>query len=247
MRAGILDIAKVIDVAETNFHMPNGQYADVGDRVSSQHLIIGDFLVKIPKFEVYTMKWYVHNWDDTKVLTVLTNIRKSIIWGPKSGLVVLESLLSDGRMGRLMSNTDMTMMVSANGQEKYNLEWRALAKKLDGKSTRSIIYATLGFVQSKRYHPFYRSAPAPGFESTNIRWVDHAVNVTDARPNKYEFHFDTHAFQCRDDPEDLSLELLAAIRQHDKDLVSKLQYPRVERLIKATTGAARAINFDHIV
>ena len=151
MRAGILDIAKVIDVAETNFHMPNGQYADVGDRVSSQHLIIGDFLVKIPKFEVYTMKWYVHNWDDTKVLTVLTNIRKSIIWGPKSGLVVLESLLSDGRMGRLMSNTDMTMMVSANGQEKYNLEWRALAKKLDGKSTRSIIYATLGFVQSKRY------------------------------------------------------------------------------------------------
>lgn len=129
MRAGILDIRKVIDVAETNFHTPGGQYGDPGDRVASQHLIAGDFLVGVPGFEVYMMKWCLHDWDDSKAFKVLANIRKSIIRGPKSRLVVLESLLSNGRIGRLTRYADITMMVSANGQERDELEWRALARQ----------------------------------------------------------------------------------------------------------------------
>ncbi|KAJ8069766.1 hypothetical protein OCU04_000184 [Sclerotinia nivalis] len=129
MRAGILDTAKVIEHATENFHGPNGEYADVGDRVMPSMLIVGDFLFKIPSFEVYTMKWCLHDWDDSKALKVLENIRKAIVRGPKSRLIIFESLLTDGRMGRLARYGDLTMAISANGEERDESQWRSLARQ----------------------------------------------------------------------------------------------------------------------
>ena len=129
MTAGVLDLADVIEHARANFHGHEGQYRDVGNQVPSGNLIVGDFMKEIPRFKVYTMKWCLHDWDDSKALVVLANIRRAIIPGPESRLVVLESILEEGRMGRLSRYADLNMMVAVGGQERTEDQWRSLAHR----------------------------------------------------------------------------------------------------------------------
>ncbi|GAB1216603.1 hypothetical protein ATERTT37_005819 [Aspergillus terreus] len=126
-KAALLDTPRVIEHARTLFLSPDGKYADVGDRVQEVGLIAGDFLESVPSFEFYTMKWCLHDWDDVKTAKVLSNIREAIRVTPESRLVVLESILADGRSSRLSRYGDLTMMVSADGQERTEAEWRTLA------------------------------------------------------------------------------------------------------------------------
>ncbi|KAG2417905.1 hypothetical protein HFD88_001004 [Aspergillus terreus] len=126
-KAALLDTPRVIEHARTLFLSPDGKYADVGDRVQEVGLIAGDFLESVPSFEFYTMKWCLHDWDDVKTAKVLSNIREAIRVTPESRLVVLESILADGRSCRLSRYGDLTMMVSADGQERTEAEWRTLA------------------------------------------------------------------------------------------------------------------------
>lgn len=336
MQAGILDLPKVIEHATSNFHAPDGQYTDVGDRVPSSRLIAGDFLVEIPSFEVYTMKWCLHDWDDCKVLQIMGNIRKAIKRGPKSRLIILESLLEDGRMGRLSRYADLTMMISANGQERNEAEWNTLSEQtgwkvkqiyhlrnawpcaielvpvwksehagdtgaqmtlngsvqqrancvkleasssarlnasdaaiLNGQkdSTRTVqangmprkensevqedqVSSTMSFLEpwdSSRGNPFFRSAADEGFESTNFKWTDHSVIITNARAHKDTFTLDENGFAYKNDPEELTPELLEALRTGEKETVKRLYYPKVEAFVKKHTGASRIIVFDHTV
>ena len=312
MQAGILDLSKVIEHARTNFHAPNGQYTDVGPRVSSENLIAGDFLVSVPSFEVYTMKWCLHDWDDSKSLTVMRNIRDAIRKEPKSRLVILESLLTDGRMGRLSRYGDIMMMVSANGQERSEAEWMSLAERtgwkinricplrnswpsaielvpnwdsapdtkgltcsngsleaeettvtaepqatngVNGSVTNRDVVAKgpstiseMSYLEpwdASRAQPFFRAAPDAGFESTNFRWMDYSVVVTDARPCKNDFSLDVQGFSFVEDPEGLTAELSNALRLNDNENVKKEYYPRIDSMVKRATGASRVIIFDH--
>ncbi|KAG6988947.1 hypothetical protein G7Y79_00067g095620 [Physcia stellaris] len=127
MQAGIFDLPRAIEQARSNFRLPHGEFSDVQSQVLDENLIVGDFFSHIPSFEVYTMKWCLHDWLDNEAMTILRNIRSSIKYGAKSRLIVFESLLSDGHMGRLSRYGDITMMVSANGGERSEDQWRALA------------------------------------------------------------------------------------------------------------------------
>jgi len=310
MRAAILDLPRIIAQAKTNFHTPNGQYSDIGNRIPEENLIAGDFLVEIPSFEVYAMKWCLHDWDDFEALKVMKNIRRAIIKGPTSRLVILESLLADGRMGRLSRYGDITMMVSANGQERNEAQWRSLAKqtgwevrkiyslrnswpcaielipaesfsdcingqgdadeeklskKFDQRNNVKGIHesgetaraagahslhakSNMSYLEpwdESRGNPFYRSSPAEGFESTNFKWVDHSVEITNARPTKSDFDINVHGFAYFDDPAGLNIELINALQENNKVVVEQLYYPRMKELIKNTTGASRVIIFDH--
>jgi hypothetical protein len=330
MRAGILDQAKVIDHATKNFHGPDGEYADVGDRVSKDDLIVGDFLVEIPRYEVYTMKWCLHDWDDSKALKVMANIRRAIIRGPASRLIILESLLTEGRAGRLSRYADLTMMISAKGQERNETQWKSLAKQtgweikkiyplrnawpcaiellpvwedtddfVNGSTsteteetaacptqtvngthsiyeklvTNDVVHgkereeSTLkhtngdlfGAVQvptamsflepwdGSKGEPYYRSAPDEGFKSTNFKWVEHKVTVTNARENKDDFSLDKNGFCYEEDSDGLTPELIEALRIGVKTVVEELYYPKVKDLIQKITNASRIIIFDHTV
>ena len=332
MQAGILDLPAVIKHARSNFHAKDGQYADVGDRVPTSRLIAGDFLVDIPSFEVYTMKWCLHDWDDSKALKVMGNIRKAIKRGPRSRLVILESLLEDGRMGRLSRYADLTMMISANGQERNEMEWNTLAEKTGWKvnhiyhlrnawpcaielipiwesteseeaakstvnglaqvnghsakpdvppdtkaepsngtvinghsdssktdqlndelheSTEQLeegqVSSVMSFLEPwdpSRGNPFYRSAADEGFESTNFKWTEETVTITNARPKRTAFTLDKNGFAYSDD-EELAPELIDALRVGEKETVKTLYYPKVEAFVKKHTGASRVIIFDH--
>ena len=126
MRGGVFDLQGVIDHI-VPFFVKGGQFEDLEARVPSQNLIPGDFMAEIPSFEVYVMKWVLHDWKDEESVAILKNIRKAILNGEKSRLVVLESILSDGRIGRLSRYGDINMMMTANGQERTESEWRKLA------------------------------------------------------------------------------------------------------------------------
>ncbi|KAF3483159.1 uncharacterized protein GIQ15_02483 [Arthroderma uncinatum] len=127
LKGAILDLPRTIDHACTLFHDPKGTYYDLRERVPRENLIGGDFLKSVPSFEVYTMKWVLHDWKDPDVITILRCIRAALIPGPASRLVVLESILSDGQIGRLSRYGDINMMMTANGQERSEEQWQELA------------------------------------------------------------------------------------------------------------------------
>lgn len=134
MHGAVFDLPKVIEHI-VPFFQPGGQFADLESRVAPENLIGGDFFETIPKSEVYTMKWVLHDWKDADVVRILTNVRKSIIVRKKSRLVVLESVLTDDRMGRLSRYGDINMMMTANGQERTEKQWREFANQSGWKIT----------------------------------------------------------------------------------------------------------------
>jgi hypothetical protein len=128
LKAGIFDLPHVIEHVKPLFHAPDGQFADVGMRVSMENLIGGDFLVSVPPAKVYTMKWTLHDWRDEDARRILQNIAKAIIPGHNSRLIVLESVLDTTRSSRLTRYGDMNMMIAANGIERTWDEWVTLAE-----------------------------------------------------------------------------------------------------------------------
>ncbi|CAI6334292.1 unnamed protein product [Periconia digitata] len=126
MQGGLFDLPHVIEHARQSFE-DGGQYSDLRNQVSDNNLVAGDFFESVPKCRVYTMKWCLHDWKDAQAISILSNIRKSIIAGPKSRLIVLESLCSENHSERLSLYGDINMMMTTNGQERTEGEYRMLA------------------------------------------------------------------------------------------------------------------------
>jgi hypothetical protein len=127
MRGAIYDQPHVI-AHTSDLFSKGGKFEDLVDRVPQANLIGGDFLKWVPPMEVYVMNWCLHDWKDEPAATILRNVRKAILPGPVSRLVVFESILSDGRMGRLSRYGDINMMMTANGQERTEAQWRKLVE-----------------------------------------------------------------------------------------------------------------------
>jgi hypothetical protein len=130
MKGSIYDLPHVI-AHTSDLFSESGTFADLTGRVPQANLIGGDFMKWVPPSEVYTMKWCLHDWPDEPAKIILRNIRKAIVQGPASRLVVLESILSDGRMGRLSRYGDINMMMTANGQERTLSQWENLVKQAE--------------------------------------------------------------------------------------------------------------------
>ncbi|KAM0545777.1 hypothetical protein ACHAPJ_011201 [Fusarium lateritium] len=118
------------------FFAKGGHFEDLESRVPRKNLIAGNFLEAVPEYEVYTMKWCLHDWDDNTVVNILKNIRAAIVVTEISRLVVLESVLSDTRSGRLSVYGDINMMMTVNGQERTEDKWRMLAEKAGWRTER---------------------------------------------------------------------------------------------------------------
>ena len=152
MRGGVYDLPSVIDHIRT-FFQTAGQFADVGDRISQEDLIGGDFFAKVPSYEVYVMKWCLHDWLDPEAVQILQNIRASLIPGPRSRLVVLESVLADGEMGRLSRYGDINMMMTAKGLERSASDWHRLAE-LSGWHIKGIYPLRNAWVSAIEMRPY---------------------------------------------------------------------------------------------
>ncbi|KAL6862016.1 cytochrome P450 [Trichoderma novae-zelandiae] len=125
MRGAVLEIQPVVDMLKQKLDEPDGVLNDIADRMADLHA--GDFLTTVPPYEVYTMKWCLHNWTDADVLKILSNVRRAIKITPRARMVVIESVLREGRSSRVWRYGDLTMMSTANGLERTEAEWRKLA------------------------------------------------------------------------------------------------------------------------
>ena len=74
------------------------------------------------------MKWCLHDWLDPDAIKILKNIRRAIVPGEGSRLIVLESIMTGGEMGRLSRYGDINMMMTAKGQERTMYDWYQLAR-----------------------------------------------------------------------------------------------------------------------
>ncbi|KAJ3566332.1 hypothetical protein NPX13_g7172 [Xylaria arbuscula] len=153
LRGGIMDRPQVIEHARSVFHGESGAYTDVGDRVSSNHLISGDFFETVPPFTVYTMKWCLHDWKDEEAAIILNNVRKAIIHRPMSRLIVLESVLEDGYSQRIARYADVhMMMMTGHGLERTEKDWHNLAER-SGWKIRAIYNLRNAWVKALEFVP----------------------------------------------------------------------------------------------
>ncbi|KAI1182835.1 putative O-methyltransferase [Nemania serpens] len=152
VRGGIYDLPEVIENARTLFHTKGGRYSDVGHQISPEHLIPGDFFVSIPRCEIYTMKWCLHDWKDEQAIKILRNIRKAITAGPRSRLVVMETVLADGRAQRLSRYGDIHMMMTAKGGERTEAQWHSLAG-CSGWEIKAIYHLRNAWVKALEFRP----------------------------------------------------------------------------------------------
>ncbi|KAI1457504.1 O-methyltransferase-domain-containing protein [Annulohypoxylon moriforme] len=151
MRGGIFDLPHVIDHVRP-FFRGEGQFSDIGDRVDDGDLIGGDFFESVPPCTVYTMKWCLHDWKDPQAIAILKIIRQNIVIEPNSRLIVLESILSDDHSARLSQYGDINMMMTANGQERTEAQWRNLAA-LSGWEIRKIWDLRRAWVKAMDFRP----------------------------------------------------------------------------------------------
>lgn len=181
LRGGIFDLSHVIAHAETLFHKGEGKYADVGDRILPEHLIGGNFLKSVPSFEVYTMKWVLHDWNDEDSLVILRNIRNAIKEGPKSRLIIMEAILANGRASRLSRYADINMMMTAKGQERTEAEWRDLAS-CSGWHVRAVYTLRKAWFKAIELIPTNKAYYGTADDAAEVKrlsdqheWIKHAV------------------------------------------------------------------------
>lgn len=127
MKGALLEIEPVVEMVTLKCAIPDGLFADIADRIIELH--VGDFLAKVPSYEVYTMKWCLHNWKDSDVVKILSNVRRAIKITARARMVIIESVVEEGRSSRVWRFGDLTMMSTANGLERTREEWLHLAEQ----------------------------------------------------------------------------------------------------------------------
>jgi len=126
LRGALFELNSVVEMVRPKYEIARGEFADVGERMVDFH--VGDFLKEVPAYEVYTMKWCLHNWMDEDVVTILSVVRKAIRETERARLIIVEAVLEEGRSSRVWRYGDITMMSTVNGKERTETEWRALVE-----------------------------------------------------------------------------------------------------------------------
>ncbi|KAH8434094.1 O-methyltransferase hasC [Aspergillus melleus] len=91
----------------------------------------GDFFQdEIPKSSVYLLRWILHNWGDEDCVRLLRRIRDTIILTPGiSRVLIVESVLFDGRLGRGARYADIRMLARCRNKERTLEEYKRLAEE----------------------------------------------------------------------------------------------------------------------
>jgi hypothetical protein len=103
------------------------------------------------------------------------------------------------------------------------------------------VTAPLNFLVPMAEKPVaYNYEPPPGTPVRTGRNVEHQVTIRDARPMIGQLSLDKQGFV-------LLRHQTAVSNFYDEDQIEAVYHPECERVMKAATGAARVVAFDHIV
>jgi hypothetical protein len=103
------------------------------------------------------------------------------------------------------------------------------------------IDASLNYIAESSEKPvYYAYEPPPGVPRVSGRFVAQTMPIRSGRSVQDEFSLDKQGFE-------LHQHDTAIVDFYDREEVQRVYYPEVERLLKAATGAAKVVIFDHQV
>ncbi|RMJ26838.1 O-methyltransferase [Aspergillus sp. HF37] len=107
--------------------------ADNSNNTVSRRLVsvtAGDFFKDtIPRSSVYVLRWILHNWGDEDCIKILGRLRAALEIKPGvSRVLVIESILFDGRLGRGARYADIRMLARCRNRERTLDEYTRLAE-----------------------------------------------------------------------------------------------------------------------
>ncbi len=93
--------------------------------VDGVHLLAADFFSDtLPEADVYVLMEIIHDWDDTDAVRILSNIRRS---APDHAIVVvIETVLEEGRLRDPAKTLDIIMLAVTGGRERAASEYSSL-------------------------------------------------------------------------------------------------------------------------
>jgi hypothetical protein len=98
--------------------------------------VSGDFFKSVPAADSYVMKHIIHDWEESKALTILRNIHKAMRGNGK--VILIESVISGMNQPDLGKWIDLEMLAMPGGKERTEEEYRDLLAKAGFKLTRVV-------------------------------------------------------------------------------------------------------------
>jgi hypothetical protein len=98
--------------------------AGVADRCETAS---GDFFQSVPSADAYIMKHIIHDWEESKAITILRNCAKAMRGDGK--ILLVESILPGGDEPHISKWIDVEMLALPGGQERNEAEYRELLEK----------------------------------------------------------------------------------------------------------------------
>lgn len=100
-------------------------------------IVGGDFFASVPSgADAHVMKWIIHDWDEAKCHTILTNCHQAL---PANGkLILIEAVVPATSEPHFSKFIDLNMLVMTGGRERTGDEYRELLAQAGFKLTRII-------------------------------------------------------------------------------------------------------------
>jgi hypothetical protein len=116
----VLDLPSVVEGAASLIEQEG-----VADRCE---VVPGDFFGSVPVVgDAYILSSVIHDWDDDHAVTILKNVRQSM---PKHGrLLLVEYVIQPGNDPFPGKISDIIMLITENGLERTEAEFRALLER----------------------------------------------------------------------------------------------------------------------
>jgi len=99
--------------------------------------VAGDFFESVPNGgDAYVLKWIIHDWDDERAVTILSNCRRAM--PEQAKLLLIEAVIPPGDAPSFHKFMDLNMLVMTGGRERTEAEYRALLAPADLNLTKII-------------------------------------------------------------------------------------------------------------
>ena len=97
----------------------------------------GNFFNTIPKgADAYVMKHIIHDWEESKCIQILNNIREQISNNAK--LILVETVITAPNISHFSKMLDLEMLVNVGGLERTEKQYEDLLKKCGFKLNRIV-------------------------------------------------------------------------------------------------------------
>ena len=99
--------------------------------------VTGDFFTSVPQgADAYILCGVIHDWDDSRAITILRNCRRAM--AEKGRVLLVDMVVPDTDAVSFSKLLDLNMLAMTGGQERTKAEFRALLDAADYKLTRII-------------------------------------------------------------------------------------------------------------